>query len=163
MQKSELLRVVGSMEWSRERILAMLAPVSDADLEAPRGGSFGSLRATLVHLLGAEQVWGARLAGQKQTMPQPEAYPTRAAAISAWRESTAALRAYVDQLPEGEVIGEIQFANLKGVVGSSRIHEIFLQLFAHHSYHRGQLVYMLREMGHPVQGTDFMAFCRQAG
>ncbi len=161
MQKSELLRLAGSMEWSRERILAMLEKVSDADLDAPRGGSFGSLRATLVHLLGAEQVWGARLHGRAQGMPQPDAYPTRAAAGAAWREATAALLAYLEKLPEGEVTGEIQYANLKGQMVASRIYEILLQLFAHHAYHRGQIVYMLREMGHPVTGTDFMAYCRQ--
>ncbi len=141
----------------------MLEPVSDADLDAPRGGSFGSLRATLVHMLGAERIWGSRLVGKGQPMPQPDVFPARAAVISAWRESTAVLRAYLDQLPEGEITGEIQYANLKGQVGSSRLYEIFLQLFAHHAYHRGQIVYMLREMGQPVQGTDFIAFCRQAG
>jgi uncharacterized damage-inducible protein DinB len=44
-------------EWAWQRIFLLCDGLSDEQLDAPREMGLGSLRATLFHILTAEQIW----------------------------------------------------------------------------------------------------------
>ncbi|NCT11917.1 MAG: damage-inducible protein DinB, partial [Rhodobacterales bacterium] len=49
--------------WQNTGLRRMVAAMDPAELSADRGAFFGSIMATLNHLLWADQVWLHRLAG----------------------------------------------------------------------------------------------------
>lgn len=49
--------------WANERLYGVVAGLSDADYRADRGAFFGSIHATLNHLLLGDRIWFGRIAG----------------------------------------------------------------------------------------------------
>jgi uncharacterized damage-inducible protein DinB len=54
-------------EWANRRLCARAAALSDADYRADRGAFFGSVHATLNHLLATDRIWMRRFTGQGPT------------------------------------------------------------------------------------------------
>lgn len=106
--------------WANARILDRAVTVHEADYFAPRPGlSFGSLHATLVHLLGGEIRWLARWRGEPPRPRLSEAdAPTFATLRERWRQVEADQRQFVDRVTDSDVtrplvygIGERQFTH----------------------------------------------------
>ena len=49
----------------------------------------------------------------------------------------------------------------KGEAQTNRVGDILRHVVNHASYHRGQLVTMLRQLGHPAVNTDLIRFYRE--
>jgi uncharacterized damage-inducible protein DinB len=54
----------------------------------------------------------------------------------------------------------VHYADLRGEAQLSRVGESVRHLVNHGSYHRGQLVTMLRQLGHAAPNTDLIAYYR---
>ena len=54
--------------WQNESLYGVADTLTDAKRQRPRGAFFGSIHATLNHLLWADRIWMSRLAGT----PRPE-------------------------------------------------------------------------------------------
>src|SRR5438309_5152747 len=52
--------------WQNENLYGAADTLSDADRQRQRGAFFGSIHATLNHLLWADRIWMSRLAGTSQ-------------------------------------------------------------------------------------------------
>ena len=57
--------------------------------------------------------------------------------------------------------GEIRYTNTRGEAFALPLWQPVLQLVNHSTYHRGQLVTMLRQMGYAAPQTDFSYFCNE--
>lgn len=164
MTNAELLHLLESMDWARERVLAALAPLGAEELRRPLGGSFGTIEATLRHIYGAERIWTERLAaGEGGGAPWPTAAecPNVAAIGAAWRETAAALRAWLAAQPADAPARVVHYRNSKGEDHATPVANVVLQLSHHQAYHRGQITHMLRQLGHAAPATDYIAFYRQ--
>src|SRR4051812_19364891 len=51
-------------DWANQRLLQLCEGITDAQLDQPREIGFGTLRATLFHILAAEEIWLERWQGQ---------------------------------------------------------------------------------------------------
>ena len=56
--------LAGHNRWANRRLFGACAALSDADYRADRGAFFGSLHATLNHILVADRLWMGRLSGE---------------------------------------------------------------------------------------------------
>src|SRR5215470_12408422 len=71
--------------WARSRQLEVCSTLSKQQFEQPLGNSFTSVRATLVHLMGAEWVWLERLSGRSpEQLPDICDFPTLEAIARRW-------------------------------------------------------------------------------
>jgi len=69
--------------WQNENLYGAADTLSDAERRRDRGAFFGSIHATLNHLLWADRIWMSRLAGT----PQPDGgIPESVALHSDWDE-----------------------------------------------------------------------------
>ena len=56
---------------------------------------------------------------------------------------------------------KIEYPNAKGVLFSNTIADIINHVINHGTYHRGQLITMMRTLGYTDLGaTDYIAYCR---
>ncbi len=63
-----------------------------------------------------------------------------------------------DWVNAADLDGTLEYVNLAGKAGSIKIWQMALHLVNHSSYHRGQIITMLRQLGHvPVQ-TDISVY-----
>ena len=146
--------------WINEGIYAACAGLSDGDRTRDRGAFFGSIHATLNHLLWGDQVWMHRLAGTdkpaagtiaesvNQYADFDELARQRVAvdrAITAWAETVDPLWLETEQR---------WFSSSAGREMSNPNWVLVTHMFNHQTHHRGQVHCMLTQCGVETPTTD---------
>ena len=147
-----LARLVAHVGWADARVLGALRAATalpPAVLEL------------YAHVLGAEQVWLARLTGSAASVPVWPALSLDECARLA-EQNQRDLTAYVAELTPGDLGRGISYRNSAGRDFTSTVEDILLHLALHGAYHRGQIAIHLRHAGATPEPTDFIAFVRGA-
>ena len=145
--------------WANEQMLLAAEAVGDEKYRQSVGGSFSSLQGTLSHIVGVEWVWVERFNGESPTA-QPE-WATNASA-SDLRGRLGEIEKRQDQflasVSESELRRVIRYTNLAGEPKEYPLIRLFQHLINHSTYHRGQVVFMLRLLGATPPSTDLLNF-----
>jgi uncharacterized damage-inducible protein DinB len=152
--------------WANNRVLEVCSALSTEQFIRDLGGSFSSLRDTLVHIFAGEwgwlQYWKepspdaaflADLTARRRVLFDPNAYPELAAVRNRWGEVEKDQIEFIDLLTDAQLERMLP-------VRKTQIKLIHLmQHVANHStYHRGQIALMMRQLGAAPQATDFHVF-----
>ena len=132
-----------------------------ATLDALRSSSANDTRALTLysHVLGAEAVWLARLAGRKADVAVWPTLSLDDAARLAARNAND-FDALLASLESGDVDREIDYCNSAGREFRDTVEDILLHVALHGSYHRGQVSLVIRGGGGEPAPTDYIAFVR---
>jgi uncharacterized damage-inducible protein DinB len=143
-------------DWAWDRLLAAVAPLSDAQLDQPFEMGEGSLRATLRHLYGTERNWLARWRGTDQRqfphardLAAPEAFDRAHRALAPERNADVAAL---------DLHRPCTYTNPQGRTYTFALQDVLLHVCNHGVHHRAQAVNMLRHLGQPVPkpGLDYI-------
>jgi uncharacterized damage-inducible protein DinB len=134
-----------------------------AALEALRRSSGSDTRALTIysHVLGAEAVWLARLAGRPSDVAVWPILSLEQAASLA-QGNAAELDELLASLSPDDLGREIDYRTSDGRAFRSSIEDILLHVALHGSYHRGQIALLIRGGGGEPASTDYIAFIRGA-
>ena len=125
-------------------------------------GSFPSLHKTLQHMWDADGIWWQRMHGVKNTErygsgftgDTSELLPHLLSLDEQWVN-------YTSLLDMNQLQSEFHYSNTKGEPFVQPLYQILLHLFNHGTYHRGQLVTMMRAMEITgIPATDFVHLTR---
>jgi uncharacterized damage-inducible protein DinB len=163
MNLQDVRHLIAFHYWARNRMLEAVELLSPEQFTRELGGSFGSVRNTVVHTLSAECIWLFRWKGETPTgMLTPESFPDLASVRRAWLDQEASLRRYFDGLDEQGIQKVIPYRTLAGVESASPLWQMLQHVVNHASYHRGQVTTLLRQLGEaPPKGTDLITFYRE--
>ena len=82
-------------------------------------------------------------------------------AINGLLQQSTDWKQWAEQCTEEELKREFDYKNIKGQPFRSAIWQVVQHLFNHGTYHRGQLVTMMRELGATeIPQTDFIQYMR---
>jgi uncharacterized damage-inducible protein DinB len=154
MNRHEVLTLVAYDRWANRRLLGaarLLTPEAFArDLRA----SFGSVQGTLVHILWGESGWlRFWLDGCFILDFSSEDFPSVAALEARWTTLEEEQQAFVDRLTEDQLSASRVVDDYEYTLG-----ELIQHTLNHSSYHRGQVVLLLRQLGETPPATDFRDF-----
>jgi uncharacterized damage-inducible protein DinB len=150
--------------WARDRVLGAADSLTPEQYARPLGNSFPSIQDTLNHLYLAERIWYARWHGESPATVIGTPLPDLATLRARWAEHEALMRAFVAAQTDETLASTLQYRLLNGQEGISAYWQMLLQLINHGSYHRGQVVTMLRQLGAAtVPGTDLIVYFRERG
>jgi uncharacterized damage-inducible protein DinB len=150
--------------WANRRMFAA-AKALDAeryfrDLKSSHGGIHG----TLCHIVWAEQLWLSRWTGkQKPAVHQGKDLATLDAAVGRWEEIERERSAFLDGFTEPRLEETVVVRPSTGGEFRHTFREMFGHAVDHSSYHRGQLVTMLRQVGVAPPNTGLIVFYRERG
>lgn len=145
--------------WACDQQLAVCATLSEEQLTRPLGSSFGSLRDTLKHLLGAEWVWLERFnGGNPRGVPWLKETETLDAIRARWESVEADMRRYLAALKPEALTVPLTYQNFKGETWTYPLWQCLLHLVNHGTYHRGQVTMALRQLGSTPPGIDFLVY-----
>lgn len=139
------------------QLLDAVAEVPHEELTRPTGSSFGSVLATMAHILGAEQLWLSRFLGVPlQRVPGIEDFPTTELLRASFEDYWPQLEFFLAALTEEEIARDFSWTNTRGESHSVPLRQALLHLVNHSTYHRGQVVSQLRQLGRPAPSTDLV-------
>lgn len=145
--------------WANRTILDSVAALTAEEYARPIGGSFGSVQGTLVHLYGADWIWLERFHGRSpRALPEGDELLPLDALTGKWREVEAGQRAYMDTLTPERLAEPLSYVAFSGDKFTRRLGDALLHLANHGTYHRGQVVTLLRQLGHKPASTDYLRF-----
>jgi uncharacterized damage-inducible protein DinB len=111
------------------------------------------------HVLGAEEVWLARLEAREPTLPiWPETQRNDLGAVA--RAVHAAYDKYLAPLRDADLEKAVPYKNSLGRSFESRVADILLHVMLHGQYHRGKINLLLRQAESPPAPVDYIAFAR---
>ena len=149
-------------DWSRARVFASAARLTDEQLERPFEMGSGTLRATLTHLRDAEQWWYQNwTAGPGQPFPAPPAGISVAKLAREFEEIVAARAQFLAGLMDGDLQRPIGAEPRPGRRLEFPLGVTLLQLCTHGTHHRAQALNMLRHVGGEVPALDFVMMMRE--
>jgi uncharacterized damage-inducible protein DinB len=125
--------------WANRRLCAAALAMSDEQYRRPTGVFFGSLHATLNHLLLTDRVWLKRLTGEGEHPDRLDAilFDDRNALARARMAEDARLIDVVGRYTEDDLRGSISYETMSGVPYRQELGQILLHLFNHQTHHRG--------------------------
>lgn len=147
------------MLWADRLVLAAVREVDPENLKREAGVSFGSLLGTMVHSVGVQRLWLSRLSGNPlDRAPSLDDYPDLQAWIHGWEETASGLEAFLAALTDEQLASPLTWTNLRGETFTQPLWQAVLHLVNHTTYHRGQVVSLLRQMGHAAPSTDLVYY-----
>src|SRR3954462_1681046 len=125
--------------------------------------SYGGVHGTLAHIVWAEQLWLHRWLGHPNpTVPQGIDLRALGDVRERWEAVEAARRTFLATFPPSR-LAETRL--VKPSSGGEYVHtyrQMFRHFINHSSYHRGQIVAFLRQLGHKPPSTDLILYYRGA-
>ena len=149
--------------WARDRLLDAAEALTPAQYTKDLGSSFTSVRDTIAHLVGAEIAWYQRWHGEVVTaLPAAQDFPDVAVVRRAWAEQESRTLAFLESLGEAGINRIFEYRLLSGAEGRATYGHTLQHLANHGTYHRGQVVTMLRQLGaQPPKATDMIGYYRE--
>jgi uncharacterized damage-inducible protein DinB len=149
--------------WANKKILERLNQLTAEEVHKEIVSSFPSIYKTVLHMMNAEHIWFQRLKLAEHIESYMENYNGSFEELTAkfshlnkqWEE-------WVKEANEANLTHTFAYQNNKKEQFKQPVYEMLLHLFNHQSYHRGQLVTMLRQLGaDKIPQTDFIVYCRK--
>jgi uncharacterized damage-inducible protein DinB len=152
--------------WANNRVLQAASALSAEEFTRDPGGSFRSVRDTLVHIIGGEWGW---LAYWKESSPSsaflkdlrtrrdalfnPDAFPDVATVQLKWAEVEKEQIEFVNRVTNERLEKMLPFRTTQ-----VRLARLMQHLANHSTYHRGQVALMMRQLDAEPVATDFHVF-----
>jgi len=152
--------------WANNRVFQAVSGLSLEQFTRDLGGSFGSVRDTLLHILAGEWTWLVywreqshgpallvELRTRRESLFNPVSFPNVAAVRSKWAEVEEDQIAFVSSLNNASLEKMLPYRTTQ-----LSLAHLMQHLANHSTYHRGQIALMMRQLDADPVATDFHVF-----
>jgi len=148
--------------WATAKLSEIIENADESILKKETPSSFPTIEKTILHVWDAELVWLKRLQGESLTSWPSESFTgDREALITGWIDNTIALKDFVESKGEEYLTSTVEYKTMAGKLYSNTVEEIIYHVVNHGTFHRGQIVTMLRANGFTaLESTDLITYLR---
>lgn len=164
MNRDDITLLFDYNYWANGRILDAAEGLTEEQYTTTVPGmSHGSIRATLIHALAAEQIWRRRcLEGESPTTLVKEAdCPTLEALRRLWVAEEAAMRAGLARLTGEALAGRVAYRTTGGAPMEGTLWQLLAHLVNHGTQHRAEAAVALTAFGHSPGDVDLIIYLRE--
>jgi uncharacterized damage-inducible protein DinB len=161
--KDFLLDYIKYNLWANQKLIDLLVQQDNKLLEKEVNSSFPSIRATLLHIWDAQEIWLGRLEGRSMTY-----FPSKFFEGSMEEVFNGLLNSSLDFLHYATAANPEIFEEncyYKTTSGSHQTQlkkEMILHCMNHGSYHRGQIITICHQIGiTDLPATDYIFYLRE--
>ena len=150
-------------QWANQLIIDRIQKLPSELHDKKVPGSFPGLQATLLHIWDAESIWWQRMKLQENIIVPSTNFTGGINEISKslmfqsrqWQE-------WISNAQEHMFDHEFIYYNTKKEKFKQSVYQVILHVFNHGTYHRGQLVNILRQLDvDAIPQTDFIIWSRK--
>ncbi len=148
--------------WASQKILDVIRSLPEEKHIAEVPSSFNSLMKTVLHMWDAESVWWQRMKLQDRLIIPSEIFKGNMKdAADGLLQQSKQWEEWIKNASDLAIDHVFQYQNSKREQFKQPIYQMVMHVFNHSTYHRGQLVNMLRQLGvEKIPQTDFMLWGR---
>jgi len=160
----ELLRQLAAYNaWANQKLCEVLITLPEELLKQEMPSSFSSIHLTLLHMWDAESIWWQRMKLQEVVVPPGTNFSGRTAeAALGLLHQNKLWEEWILSVNEMGLEHVFSYYNTKRELFKQPIYQVVLQVMNHGTYHRGQLVNMMRQLGQQkIPQTDFITWSRK--
>jgi len=154
------LELAAFNNWADNQVMEWLTQVTDQQWNKPAISSFGSVRDTALHIVSAKKIW----IDTWTDLPNP-AYlsvgfnGSKNELINIWTKSCEDLTSFIENYPVEDYTKPVTVKKPNGELCTMEFKKTFPHMVNHASYHRGQLVTLLRQSGFSnLSNTDLFTY-----
>ncbi len=162
MTLQEIKTLVAYNAWATNRIFEAVETLPPEEAMQDMKSSHKSIHGTLTHLVGAEKIWLSRMVGTPDKgMIKPPDVPTIADAKSAWEQTGFATARFLGTMTDRKLQETFTMSTAKGEQFTHSFAQALQHVVDHSTYHRGQVITLMRQMGHTPPNTGMISFFRE--
>lgn len=160
--KDLLLQYATYNLWANKRITDAILNMDEGLHQQVVKSSFPNLYATVLHMWDVESAWLQRIHGhEKIMMPSKNFNPNMKEAVNGLLSQSQDWINHMGGITNDMLHEVVSYTNMAGQPFQQPLFQLVHHLFNHQTYHRGQLVTMMRELGETsAPATDFIAWAR---
>ncbi len=159
----ELLKQLAAYNiWAHQRIAEVILSLPEEKQLAELPSSFNSLHRTLLHLWDAESIWWQRMKlHERFVRPSDNFKGTTRDVVNGLMSQSRLWEDWVGAASELTLEHVFEYRNNKRELFKMPIYQMLTHVFNHGTYHRGQLINMLRQLEvDKLPETDFSFWVR---
>jgi uncharacterized damage-inducible protein DinB len=164
MDHAYVRRLARYNRWANDRLFAACEGLGQEELVRPRPSFFGSILATLNHILVADRVWMGRFESDSShgivSLGQI-LHPDFTGLAQARTAFDAHIIAWCDSL-SGDLDRPLRYRTINGDPAETPLNWTIAHLFNHATHHRGQVHGLLSHAGIEPPPLDLIYFLREA-
>jgi uncharacterized damage-inducible protein DinB len=159
MNTQDILLQFEYNRWANARLLEAAASLTNDQFTRDLSSSFSSIRDTLAHLLGAEEVWLMRWKGLSPgSMLDPASFPDIRSLKVRWAEVEIDQWNFLSKISDESLEEMVEYQNFQNEVWEYPLWAMIYEMVNHATYHRGQVAAMMRQAGAQPTQLDFLVF-----
>jgi uncharacterized damage-inducible protein DinB len=145
--------------WANGKLFEVIARLTPEQLTRTVDGTHGSVRNTIVHILGVEWGWIGRCGGPPRGNPlDPLAYPDLASLVALREKVEGITRAFLPTLRDADLAREAEFTGAGLEKQPFTVAEMLRHAANHGTHHRGQVSLLLRLLGFSPENFDLLFY-----
>ena len=147
--------------WATNAVLRSLDSLSHDEYMKDMRSSHGGVHGTLVHLLAGDRVWLDRWTSASQPVfPRSSDYPDLTGVARSWAGVQERTATFIETLTDERLLESFTYADSKGNSYSEILWYSMVHKVTHATYHRGQIVTLIRQLGKKPVSTDLVFWRR---
>lgn len=148
--------------WANERLLQVIRTLAEEQQQQEIVSSFSSVHKTCLHIWDATSIWWQRVHKVEEiVVPSLSFHPTMSEIENGLLQQNTQWIEWIRSASDADLTYILPYKNMKGEAFEQEVKEILLHINNHGTYHRGQLVTMLRQLGvEKIPQTDYILYSR---
>lgn len=148
--------------WANKQLIDVILKLTEEQQLAEIQSSFNSIYKTILHMWDAESIWWQRMKLQDRLIIPSENFKgTITDVTNGLMQQTKQWADWVSNASDLAIDHVFQYQNSRKEQFKQPIYQMLLHVFNHGTYHRGQLVNMLRQLDiKKIPSTDFIIWSR---
>jgi uncharacterized damage-inducible protein DinB len=149
--------------WATKTIIDRINKLPEEKITQEVTSSFPTIYKTVQHMWRAEEAWWQRLKLVENPVLQSDSFTGSFAELcSQFSKQNLLWKEWIDKANDIQLNHVFAYVRNKEQI-KMVVHDMLLHVFNHATFHRGQLVTMLRQLGETdkIPSTDFSTYCRQ--
>jgi uncharacterized damage-inducible protein DinB len=159
LQEAKTLHAYNS--WATNHVFDVLATMPTDKYMQDMKGSHGSIHTTLVHMVGAEKVWLERFQDAAQPFLSENPPASLAELKVVWEKVGYDTAKWLGMMTDKKLGETFTMKTAQGDTFTHVFWQAFQHVVNHSSYHRGQVITMMRQLGVKPVSTDLIRFYRE--
>jgi uncharacterized damage-inducible protein DinB len=162
MSKSYFIELSEYNIWANDRVCSWMDKISDEQWNRIVISSFDSIYQTILHIAASEKIWLERLEKSMVSEMLTKTFNgSKWELIKTWKEISQNFKTFIQNMPEDLLSQNLYYRNTRGEEFNQPYYQLLAHVFNHTTYHRGQVVSMLRQVGFTdLNSTDMTTFYR---